>query len=262
MRTVPASWLTAALTTAVVMLLGTPALAGSKGYYSSGSQSDATAMPDVGPDHYLLYPPRRYETRHLAATYPDPERRNNFYGHAKVVQAVVDVSAAVRERHPEAPRLPIGELSNASGGKIPLHLSHQNGLDVDVFFLVAPEPRLCRDGPRFEHNDPAVGEWAVDLAFNRSWNWTVASAFAARSDVKTIFIGKLLREELGRWAKANGVPEAERRRTMRKLYPVFCRSAAHGKSPFYRGNWCPHDDHFHVRFKCPAGSSGCRDRKR
>jgi murein endopeptidase len=44
------------------------------------------------------------------------------------------------DRHPFAPRLGIGDLSRPRGGYFgPRHVSHQNGLDVDVYY-----PRLDR----------------------------------------------------------------------------------------------------------------------
>jgi murein endopeptidase len=39
--------------------------------------------------------------------------------------------------HPDAPRVVIGDLSRRGGGPIDEHVSHQNGLDVDVYY-----PRL------------------------------------------------------------------------------------------------------------------------
>jgi murein endopeptidase len=53
-----------------------------------------------------------------------------------VLRVVREYAAA----HPGAPRLGIGDLSRRHGGYFgPRHVSHQNGLDVDVYF-----PRLDR----------------------------------------------------------------------------------------------------------------------
>jgi hypothetical protein len=99
----------------------------------------------------------------------------------------------------------------------------------------------------------------VDPGFQLAWNWHLASAFAARDDVKIIFVGTLIEGALRDWAVANGVPAAERHRTLSRLHPVYCRAPRGVDSPFYRKNWCPHDDHFHVRFRCPRGDARCRD---
>jgi murein endopeptidase len=50
------------------------------------------------------------------------------------------VLAEVRARHPEMPRLAIGDLSRPQGGSFGRtrdfigHASHQNGLDVDIYY--------------------------------------------------------------------------------------------------------------------------------
>lgn len=232
----------------------------SKGFYSNGTLQNGKAVPARGPDHHLLFDARCYRTRKMAARYPDPARANNYYGHPVAVSAVLEVARALRKRFPDAPRVPVGELSNRMGGQIYGHLSHQNGLDVDVFFVAAEELPGCKDGPRYELRTRTGGKstWVVSPDFQRAWNWALVSGFATRRDVRTIFIGGLLRKDLGAWARKNGISARERRRTMRKLHPVFCRPPRGYRPDTYRGNFCPHDDHIHVRFRCPSTSPGCR----
>jgi len=226
----------------------------SLGRHAGGALQGGVALKATGPDHYLVYSPHCYRRSPLAARYPDISRADNFYGHPKVVRAVQSVARAVRARHPEAPRLPVGELSNQKGGLISGHLSHQNGLDVDVYFPRETELARCEDGPTYEVRDPKTKRWHVTADFPRAWSWALVSEFAARRDVKVIFIGGLLRRELASWAKRHNVTRKERKRTLRKLHPVFCRPPKGVKPPFYRGNFCPHDDHIHVRFRCPKNS--------
>jgi hypothetical protein len=69
-----------------------------------------------------------------------PDRPNRRWGTARLVRLVLRVVREYARAHPEAPRLGIGDLSRRRGGWFgPRHVSHQNGLDVDVFF-----PRLDR----------------------------------------------------------------------------------------------------------------------
>ena len=49
------------------------------------------------------------------------------------------MTRAYRASHPHAPRVVIGDISREGGGPMDDHVSHQNGLDVDVYF-----PRLDR----------------------------------------------------------------------------------------------------------------------
>ena len=233
--------------------------------YAGGSQVGAMAVPAEGPHHYLLFPPRCYREGGYAAYYPDAERADNFYGHPDVVRAILDVARIVRTLRPTAPRLAVGELSHRDGGEIPFHHSHQNGLDVDLWYLQAPHEEgtpehpvaVCSFGRGFEVKDTA-GKWTVTEDFDPAWDWPLAATLAARSDVKVIFVGGVVRKALGQWAKSEGVPKAERKRTMARLKAVWCKPPPGHRPDTYRGNGCPHEDHFHVRFRCPAGSLDCR----
>ena len=82
----------------------------------------------------------------------------------KVIRAIdediVSVFAAYREAHPRAPRLVVGDVSFRNGGTMDQHASHQNGLDVDVYY-----PRLDRrERPprRVEQIDRRLAQDLVD----------------------------------------------------------------------------------------------------
>ena len=47
---------------------------------------------------------------------------------------ILTVSAAYGAANPDAPRIVIGDISFRHGGPMELHRSHQNGLDVDVYY--------------------------------------------------------------------------------------------------------------------------------
>jgi hypothetical protein len=66
-----------------------------------------------------------------------PNRPGRLYGHEQTIRTLVSVLAAYREVNPDAPRVVVGDISFRNGGPMELHVSHQNGLDVDVYY-----PRL------------------------------------------------------------------------------------------------------------------------
>ena len=69
-----------------------------------------------------------------------PDRPWRRYGNDRLVRIVLRVLAGYARDHPGAPRVGIGDLSKPHGGFFgPKHASHQNGLDVDVYY-----PRLDR----------------------------------------------------------------------------------------------------------------------
>ncbi len=69
-----------------------------------------------------------------------PDRGWRRFGNARVVRTVLRVVASYATAHPDAPRVGIGDLSRPQGGDFgprfggPGHVSHQNGLDADVYY--------------------------------------------------------------------------------------------------------------------------------
>jgi murein endopeptidase len=68
-----------------------------------------------------------------------PNLPQRLYGNERTIRAIVSVTRAYRAAHPHAARVVIGDISREAGGPMDDHLSHQNGLDVDVYF-----PRVDR----------------------------------------------------------------------------------------------------------------------
>ena len=90
-----------------------------------------------------------------------PNRPNRRWGNDRVVRVILRIVRDYRRRFPDAPRLGIGDLSRPDGGPFgPVHASHQNGLDVDVYY-----PRLDRrERPprRAQQVDAHHSQWLVD----------------------------------------------------------------------------------------------------
>jgi murein endopeptidase len=82
-----------------------------------------------------------------------PNRSWRRFGSDRLIRVVLDVLTAFAAAHPDAPRIGIGDLSRPNGGDFgvrygrPGHVSHQNGLDADLYY-----PRL--DGKERPPNRP------------------------------------------------------------------------------------------------------------
>jgi murein endopeptidase len=63
-----------------------------------------------------------------------PNRPNRLYGNEHTIRTIVSVITAYRSAHPRAPRVVVGDISYEGGGRMDEHVSHQNGLDVDVYY--------------------------------------------------------------------------------------------------------------------------------
>jgi murein endopeptidase len=100
-----------------------------------GKLANGVQLTREGPDHFTWDPVLKQA----------PNRPWRRWGTSRLVRTVLTVLAEHRAAHPEAPRLGIGDLSRPNGGDFGPrfggigHASHQNGLDVDVYY-----PRLDR----------------------------------------------------------------------------------------------------------------------
>jgi hypothetical protein len=90
-----------------------------------GRLVDGTQLPLEGPDWVTWNP--------VTDSVPNAARR--LYGTDRTIRAIVAVTAGYRAAHPHAPRVVVGDISRVGGGPMwDEHVSHQNGLDVDVYF--------------------------------------------------------------------------------------------------------------------------------
>jgi hypothetical protein len=96
----------------------------SEGLPYSGRLLGGTQLPVSGPD-WVTWDP---------VTDSVPNLPVRLYGNPHTIRTVISVVAAYRAAHPEAPRVVIGDISRRGGGPLDEHVSHQNGLDVDVYY--------------------------------------------------------------------------------------------------------------------------------
>ena len=189
-------------------VIGTPA---------NGCVGGADALPESGPGYVSV---RR--TRH------------RFFGHPDLLRLVQDLGRTAARRH--VGLVMIGDMSQPRGGQMPSsHHSHQNGLDVDVWFTLAPTPeaarRLMDDQP-----DPPSMVQPGSLASSNAWGEPqrfLLETVARNPAVDRIFVNPGIKRAVCNEVQGD-------RTWLRKLRP-----------------WWRHDSHFHVRIRCPAGSPQC-----
>lgn len=161
--------------------------------------------------------------------------RRRYYGHPVLVAMIRELG-----RNVAAARLGtmlVGDMAQPRGGPMASgHVSHQGGLDVDIWFRldVGPLPRERRDGlaqppvvdPETRRPDPS--------------RWTERHAELVRlaaidPRVSRVFVGASIKRDLCE-------REWDDRSWLGKVRP-----------------WPGHDDHLHVRLRCPEGSPECVD---
>ena len=101
----------------------------SVGLQYAGRLVGGTQLPSEGPNWVTWNP----------ATDSSPNLPGRLYGHERTIRALLSVLAGYRDANPDAPRVVVGDISFRDGGPMDQHVSHQNGLDVYVYY-----PRLDR----------------------------------------------------------------------------------------------------------------------
>lgn len=198
----------------------------SVGFYSDGTLEQPEALPLEGPGFIKI-------TR----------SRNRFYGSTDLVGLLQFAAEKVSQRYPKGERLRIGDLSQESGGKITLHASHQNGLDVDAgYYRMNHKEQGGKGNGGFDEDFVKTGpdgKRRVSENLDAPRNWELMKWIVRSGKVNRIFMDDLIKAELCR--------EADRRGE-RKTYREVLRRLRH---------WPGHSDHFHLRLRCPQASKRC-----
>ena len=162
--------------------------------------------------------------------------RNRNWGHPKLI-ALIERLAEDGAAKDGWPGLLVGDISQPRGGPmLSDHASHQIGLDADIWFTPMPYRRLTyrereempftsmlgKDGM---HVDPEVFTAYHDAIVRRA---------ASYSEVERIFVHPGIKKAMCENKTAD-------RTYLYKIRPT-------------RG----HNEHFHIRMACPAGSTNCR----
>jgi murein endopeptidase len=89
-----------------------------------GSLIDGTQLPVEGPNWVTWNPNTDWR----------PNAPKRLYGNERTIRKIISVIDAYRAANPGAPRVVIGDISRKGGGTLDEHVSHQNGLDVDIYY--------------------------------------------------------------------------------------------------------------------------------
>src|SRR6202162_5624233 len=188
------------------------------GFYAKGCIAGAQALPINGPT---------WQVMRLS--------RNRNWAHPEIVALLERLSAKV---HQDAgwPGILVGDMSQPRGGPMFTgHASHQVGLDADIWLTPMPDRRLSRNEReemsavmmvRADRLDIDPGAWTPN-------HLMLIRDAALEPSVQRIFVNAAIKKALCREAKGN-------RSWLSKVRPMY-----------------GHDYHFHIRIKCPPGSTQC-----
>ena len=161
--------------------------------------------------------------------------RNRFYGHPDTVAFVERLGRAAQAAHLQP--FYVGDMAQPRGGPMASgHGSHQNGMDVDIWFNLDAKPAL-----------PPASRETVDLP-----SMVLADKSAIdprRFGARQVTLLRLAAED----ARVDRV----------FVHPTIKQALCESLAPAARvwlhkiRPWWGHDDHFHVRLSCPPGAAEC-----
>lgn len=190
------------------------------GYYPRGCLSGAVELPASGPTWQVMRP-----------------SRNRNWGHPSLVR-FIEKFAPLAAKATGWNGILVGDMAQPRGGPaVSDHASHQTGLDVDIWFKPMPDQLLTK-----EERDTvaAINLVSEDWKHLNPQTWTpqhiaFIKTAAEQPEVERVLVNAAIKKELCR------VEEKQPHAWMSKVRP-----------------WYGHQDHIHVRLKCPADSPQCR----
>ncbi|MDR1990528.1 MAG: penicillin-insensitive murein endopeptidase [Acidobacteriaceae bacterium] len=192
-----------------------PGPASAIGFYSAGCLQGAEPLPLDGDGYSVMRPSRRH-----------------YYAHPSLLAYLTQFASAMYARDKQF--LLIGDIAPPRGGPMLTgHVSHQNGLDADIWFTTrATRPTNVQ---REQLGAPTFVTGRKTL--KPTWGAAQAKLLAAAADndeVNRIFVSPPIK------------------RYMCKEYPKAAW--------LYRIRpWWGHEEHFHVRLVCPAENPLCNE---
>lgn len=166
--------------------------------------------------------------------------RHRYYGHSVLIRFIQQLGMEVADR--KLGTLLIGDLGQPRGGPtLSGHRSHQTGLDVDIWFLLSAQAtnRLLTANERELWNASSVVDALAETVDYRQWSLNhekILELAARHPEVDRIFVNPSIKQELCKHKSAIS------HEWLGKIRP-----------------WWKHDDHFHIRLKCPANNPNCEE---
>lgn len=190
------------------------------GYYPRGCLQGGVALPVNGPTWQVMR-----------------ISRNRMWGHPSLVQFLERFAPAAAKATGWKGIL-VGDMAQPRGGPTPFgHVSHQTGLDVDVWFMPMPDRTLTKEErEKISASNLVAADWkGINPKTWTPQHYDFIRVAAQQPGVERVLVNAAIKKEMCRMQSGKH-PE-----WMEKVRP-----------------WYAHHDHIHVRMECPADSPNCR----
>ena len=162
--------------------------------------------------------------------------RNRYWGHPNLINFIEEISQKIYSQYGNG--ILIGDMAMPRGGPMPFgHKSHQNGLDVDIFYQRKPDYQMQRFDLETYQPKSILTENQEEIQ-NDLWSnyhHELLEIISKNKMVTRIFVNPVIKKKLC-------IQAIEKNDTdwLKKIRP-----------------WGGHYKHFHVRLECPQESGSC-----
>ena len=193
------------------------------GYYSSGKIKDAASIIERGTSIHKLF-----------------LQRGRFFGTDQIQDTISDAADFIRNQYPDAEKLQVGDIANQTGGVLPEHGSHQNGLDADLVYLTKNKKLQSQTAPYWQEEFVKNGVASANLDIPR--NLELFKYLVHQQPVERIFVDQAIKKVFCTYAfKNNLLEDTQIIETLRRLRVEKL-----------------HSTHFHMRLTCPKTDTACK----
>ena len=220
-----------------------PAIAAPKDGLPAKQLFAAQQLPSLGKAMAIGYYPRGCLSGGVPLAVNGPTwqvmrlSRNRNWGHPSLIRFLEEFAPRAAKATGWKGIL-VGDLSQPRGGPTPFgHMSHQTGLDVDIWFMPMPDRTLNKEErEKLSAINVVADDWKkLNPKFWTPQHIVFIKTAAEQPNVERVLVNAAIKQEICR------VETRNRNGWMAKVRP-----------------WYGHHDHIHVRLKCPADSPNCR----
>lgn len=202
----------------------------------------ALEAPEVRDGGRSVGRPHRGRLEHGVAVPESPHYDVVFprlaWGSSHTVRNLVSAVTAFRGRSGYEGTVEIASLSREVGRRLPPHVSHQSGRDVDIRLPLLPTVPVTR------RPNPDEIDWLA--------TWALIESLLETGEVRYIFLDLPLQRRLHYAARSLGWRHEDLVKIIQWPYEYGDEMPVIRRSP-------GHDGHIHVRFKCGPDEPRCRN---
>jgi murein endopeptidase len=173
-------------------------------------------------------------------------KQGTYFGNPVMINFILDVSYQLQKKivKDEEWISEVNDISRQRGGHLTPHLSHQNGLDADMAYLI----RDKKSG--YYGKDVVSGRGVIqDFLLDEQYEWFKVMNQKHEGKVYCMFVHRTIKSEMCRHARQKGEYFGENDPHNNPLTVEMLRRLQSRPSD--------HDNHFHLRLKCPENNKGC-----